>query len=139
LKRVPINWLISRVMLYRSLEMGSTLRSITLRSITWAWIHVYMYIILYILFFFVLWTCSHCVFFSLWQMLGESEVYTGFADGSSRHTWRLSFATWVIFIPFVQLVSSRVIFLGETTNNIAEYSARIELLRAALSHGIYCL
>jgi ribonuclease HI len=49
------------------------------------------------------------------------------------------FVAWVIFTPFGQLMSSRGIFLGGTTNNVAEYNAIIELLRDALSHGIYHL
>jgi ribonuclease HI len=69
-------------------------------------------------------------------MSSESEVYVGFADGASRHTRRLASATWVIFTPFGQLMSSGGICLGEATNNVVEYSAVIELLRDALSHGI---
>jgi ribonuclease HI len=36
-------------------------------------------------------------------------------------------------------MSSGGIFLGEATNNVVEYSVVIELLRDALSHGIYHL
>jgi ribonuclease HI len=74
--------------------------------------------------------------FSLWHMSSESEVYFGFTDGASQHTQRLASATWVIFTPRGQLLSSRGICLGDTTNNVVEYSAVIELLRDALSHGI---
>jgi ribonuclease HI len=42
----------------------------------------------------------------------------------------------VIFTPCGQLLSSGGICLGEATNNVVEYSAVIELLRDALSHGI---
>jgi hypothetical protein len=45
----------------------------------------------------------------------------------------------VIFTPGGQLLSSGGICLGEATNNVVEYSAVIELLRDALSHGISCL
>jgi ribonuclease HI len=69
-------------------------------------------------------------------MSSESEVFIGYADGASRHTRRLASAAWVIFTPRGQLLSSGGICLGDTTNNVAEYSAVIELLRDALSFGI---
>jgi hypothetical protein len=84
----------------------------------------------------VSWTCLECYLSSLWQMSSESEVFIGYADGASRHTRRLASAAWVIFTPQGQLLSSRGICLGDTTNNVAEYSAVIELLRDALSLGI---
>jgi ribonuclease HI len=69
-------------------------------------------------------------------MLSESEVFIGYADGASRHTRRLASAAWVIFTPQGQLLSSGGICLGDTTNNVVEYSAVIELLCDALSMGI---
>jgi hypothetical protein len=69
---------------------------------------------------------------SLWQMSSEPEVFIGYADGASRHTRRLASAAWVIFTPRGQLLSSGGICLGDTTNNVTEYSAVIELLRDAL-------
>jgi ribonuclease HI len=69
-------------------------------------------------------------------MSSDSEVFVGYADGASRHTRRLASAAWVIFTPQGQLLSSGGICLGDTTNNVAEYSAVIELLRDALSLGI---
>jgi ribonuclease HI len=45
----------------------------------------------------------------------------------------------VIFTPQGQLLSSGGICLGDSTNNVVEYSAVIELLHDALSHGIYYL
>jgi ribonuclease HI len=69
-------------------------------------------------------------------MSSESEVFVGYADGASRHMRRLASAAWVIFTPQGQLLSSGGICLGDTTNNVAEYSAVIELLRDALSLGI---
>ena len=69
-------------------------------------------------------------------MSSESEVFIGYVDGASRHTQRLASAAWVIFTPQGQLLSSGGICLGDTTNNVAEYSAVIELLRDALSLGI---
>jgi ribonuclease HI len=69
-------------------------------------------------------------------MSSESEVFIGYADGASRHTRRLASVAWVIFTPQGQLLSSGGICLGDTTNNVVEYSAVIELLRDALSFGI---
>jgi ribonuclease HI len=63
-------------------------------------------------------------------------VFVGYADGSSRHSQRLASATWVIFTPQGQLLSSGGICLGNNTNNVTEYSAVIELLCDALSLGI---
>jgi hypothetical protein len=68
-------------------------------------------------------------------MSSESEVFIGYADGASRHTQRLASAAWVIFTPQGQLLSSRGISLGDTTNNVAEYSAVIKLLRDAFIIG----
>ena len=69
-------------------------------------------------------------------MSSESAVFIGYVDGASRHTQRLASAAWVIFKPQGQLLSSEGICLGDTTNNVAEYSAVIELLHDALSFGI---
>jgi ribonuclease HI len=69
-------------------------------------------------------------------MSSESEVFIGYADGVSRHTWTLASAAWVIFTPQGQLLFSGGICLGDTTNNVAEYSAVIEFLRDTLSLGI---
>ena len=70
------------------------------------------------------------------QMMSESVIYTGFADGASRHTLNLASAAWVIYERFGQLLSSSSTCLGPLTNNIVEYSAIIELLLDAISHGI---
>jgi ribonuclease HI len=64
------------------------------------------------------------------------EVFIGYADSASWHTWRLASVAWVIFTPQGQLLSSRGMCLGDTTNNVTEYSAVIEFLRDALSFGI---
>jgi ribonuclease HI len=69
-------------------------------------------------------------------MSSESEVFVGFIDSASRHTWRLASTAWVIFTPQVQLLSSRGICLGDATNNVIEYSAVIELLHDSLLHVI---
>ena len=69
-------------------------------------------------------------------MSSESEVFIGYIDGSRWHTQRLSSAAWVIFKPRGQLLYFRGIYLGDTTNNVVEYSVVIELLCDALSFGI---
>jgi ribonuclease HI len=69
-------------------------------------------------------------------MSSESEVFIGYVDGASRHTRRLASAAWVIFTRQGQLLSSGGICLGDTTNNVVEYSAIIELFRDTLSLGI---
>ena len=69
-------------------------------------------------------------------MSSDSEVFVGYADCASRHTWRLASAIWVIFTPRGQLLSSEGICLGDTTNNVAEYSVVIEFLCDSLSLGI---
>jgi ribonuclease HI len=71
-----------------------------------------------------------------WQMTSESVVYTGFADGDSHHTLNLASAAWVIYEPSGQFLSSGSTCLGPSTNNIAEYSATMELLLDAISYGI---
>jgi ribonuclease HI len=69
-------------------------------------------------------------------MSSDSKVFVGYVDGASRHTWRLASTTWVIFTPQGQLLSSIGICLGDTTNNVAEYSVVIEFLCDTLSLGI---
>lgn len=68
-----------------------------------------------------------------------SSTYIGFADGISRSTHNLSSATWVIYSPSNELVSIHGICLGQTTNNIVEYSIVIELLVDAITFGIHHL
>ena len=72
----------------------------------------------------------------MWQMSSESEVFIGYADGAIWHTRRLASTAWVIFTPWGQLLSSRGICLGDTTNNVTEYSAVIELLCNVMLFGI---
>ena len=64
------------------------------------------------------------------------ETYVGYADGASRSLQNLSSTTWAIFNPNGELVSFRGVCIGQSTNNIAEYSALIELLSDAITRGI---
>jgi ribonuclease HI len=69
-------------------------------------------------------------------MPSDSEVFIGYANGASQHTRRLASVAWVIFTTQGQLLSFVGICLGDTTNNVTEYSAVIELLHDSLSLGI---
>jgi ribonuclease HI len=68
-------------------------------------------------------------------MTSSFPIFVGFADGASRHTQNIASAAWVIYHSD-ELVSSGGIFLGSTTNNMAEYHVVIGLLTEASSLGI---
>ena len=69
----------------------------------------------------------------------ESSIYIGFTDGASRHTQNSASAAWVIYTPTVQVFSLGGVCLWPLSNNADEYSAVIELLRDAISHGVHSL
>ena len=69
----------------------------------------------------------------------ESSTYIGFMDGVSRHAQHSASAAWVIYTPMGQVLSSGGICLRPSSNNVAEYSVVIELLRDAISHGVLSL
>ncbi len=64
------------------------------------------------------------------------SMHVGYVDGACRHTRNLTLIAWVIYSPSGQLLSSGGSCLGPATNNLAEYSAVIELLIDAIHHGI---
>ena len=66
----------------------------------------------------------------------SNAPYVGFADGACRSTRNLSFAAWVIYDPHGELIDLQGVCLGRTTNNVAQYSAVIELLAEAVNLGI---
>ena len=66
------------------------------------------------------------------QMSTSLQTYIGFADGACRNTRN-------IYSPSDELVSMHGVSLGQTTNNIAEYSAVIKLLSESISFGIRSL
>jgi hypothetical protein len=70
------------------------------------------------------------------QMSESLLPYLGFADGASRSTQNLASVAWEIYAPMNELISLHGVCLGRATNNIAEYSAVIELLTDAISLGI---
>jgi ribonuclease HI len=72
-------------------------------------------------------------------MSTDSSVYLGFTDVASHHTRNLAFSAWVVYSPKGSLVSLGGICLGPSTNNWVEYSAAIEILHDAISHGIRSL
>ena len=69
----------------------------------------------------------------------EYSIYIGFADGASRHTQNSASAAWVIYTPTGQVLSLGGVCLRPSSNNVVEYSVVIELLRDAISHGIFSL
>ena len=78
-------------------------------------------------------------FHFLWQMSMESSSYIGFVDGASRHTQHSASIAWVIYTPTSQVLSSGHVCLQPSSNNVAEYSPVIELLRDAISHDVLSL
>ena len=69
----------------------------------------------------------------------ESSTYIGFADGVSRHTQHSASIAWVIYNPMGQVLSSGGVCLRPSSNNVAEYSVVIKLLRDAISDGVLSL
>ena len=72
-------------------------------------------------------------------MLMGSSIYIGFIDGASHHTQNLALATWVIYTPTGQVLSSGGICLRPSSNNDAKYNVVIELLHDVISHGVHSL
>jgi ribonuclease HI len=68
-------------------------------------------------------------------MTSPFPIFSGFADGTSQHTQNIASVAWVIYHSG-ELMSSRGICLGSTTNNVAEYHAVIRLLTEASSLDI---
>ena len=69
----------------------------------------------------------------------KSSIYIGFPDGASCHTQNSTSAAWVIYTPTSQVISSGGVYLRPSSNNVAEYSAVIELLCDAISNGVQSL
>ena len=67
---------------------------------------------------------------------GHVDDFYGFVDGACYHTLNLASATWVLYSPAEDLVSSGEVCLGPATNNIAEYEAVISLLIEATSQDV---
>ena len=69
----------------------------------------------------------------------DSSVYIGFADGASCHTQNSASAAWVIYTPTGQVLSLGGVCLWSSSKNVSKYSAIIELLWDAISHGVLSL
>ena len=69
----------------------------------------------------------------------EYSAFIGFMDGASHHTQHSSFVAWVIYTPMGQVLSSRGVCLQPSSNNVAKYSAVIELLWDAILSLEECL
>ena len=69
----------------------------------------------------------------------EYSTYIGFANGASCHTQHSASTAWVIYTPMGQELSSGGVCLWPSSNNVAEYSVVIELLRDAILHGVLSL
>src|SRR5713226_4299753 len=69
----------------------------------------------------------------------DYSTYKGFMVVEGLHTQHSAFAPWVIYTPMGQVLSSGGVCLWPSSNNVAEYSAVIELLRDAISHGVLSL
>lgn len=67
------------------------------------------------------------------------QTYIGFADGACHNTRNISSTAWVIYSLSDELVSMHGVSLSQTTKNIAECSAVIELLFESISFWIWSL
>ena len=66
-------------------------------------------------------------------------AFYGFAYCACRQTLNIASAAWVLYSPAEYLVSSGVVCIGPTTNNITEYEAIIGLLTEATSQDVHDL
>ena len=65
--------------------------------------------------------------------------FYGFANGACHHTLNLALDSWVFYSSAHDLISSGVVCIGPTTNNIIEYQEVIGLLTEATSRDIHDL
>ena len=59
--------------------------------------------------------------------------------GAIHHTQHSTSTSWVIYTPMGQVLLSGGVCLQPSSNNVVEYSAVIELLWDAISHGVLSL
>jgi ribonuclease HI len=69
-------------------------------------------------------------------MLPPPAYHIGYVDDTSRWTQNLAMAAWALYTPSHEMLYSRDICLGSTTNNQDEYTAIIGLLVDAQHHHI---
>ena len=65
--------------------------------------------------------------------------FVSFANGASWSTRNLFLAAWVIYNPAGDLVNLQGVCLGPTTNNVAKYSAVLELINEVVNLCICAL
>ena len=96
------------------------------------------------------WISVCCVLIQYGVEFSVQTVYTmfcyadwmdfyGFTNCACYHTLNLASASWVLYSSDHDLISSRVVCIGPTTNNIAEYQVTIGLLTEAASRDIHDL
>ena len=66
----------------------------------------------------------------------DQMSFYGFTDGDFCHTMNLASASSILYSPVYDLVSSAVVCIGPTTNNIIDYEAVIGILTEAASRDI---
>ena len=66
----------------------------------------------------------------------EQMYFYGFADGTCHHTLNIALATWVLYSPAYDLVSSGVVCIGPATKDIDKYQAVIGLLTKVSSQDV---
>ena len=66
-------------------------------------------------------------------------TFTGFSDGANHYTLNIASASWVLYSPTGDLVSSGGVCLGSSTNNLAEYHAVIGLLMEYLASNVVAM
>ena len=69
----------------------------------------------------------------------EQMAFYSFTDGAYRHTLNLASSAWFLYSPAYDLVSSGVVCIGPTTNNIVEYWVVICLLTESASKDVHNL
>ena len=62
--------------------------------------------------------------------------FIGFTDGAHRYTLNLASASWVLYSPTSELVSSGGIILGPSTSNLAEHQAVVRLLIESIANDV---
>jgi ribonuclease HI len=72
-------------------------------------------------------------------MSSTPQFHIGYVDGVNRCSRNATSALWVIFNPSNEFLDSGGIFLGRTTNKLAEYEAVIPLMTNASSLEIRSL
>ena len=65
----------------------------------------------------------------------DDHIYW-FHRGYNSYTLNITSATWVLYSPIGDLVSSQGVCLGPSTNNLTEYDAVIVLFKKSLANDV---